>query len=644
MQEYLENHPDFNINCVNFQGVSALLTAVQSHSEPMVEFLLQQPGIDIGDCALHAVRDNQLKILTMLLDKLSVTSPSLEFVGATHSTDFADHVTPLILAAQCGNFEIIEKLLERGHTISKPHSPSCRCSNCRIHLERDDLLHAESLRLNLYRAVSNPAYICHSTHDPILAAFQLSVELKECAALVPEFRVAYTELSQEVSNFAVDLIGCCRSTNEVESILSQTSGVHSKTLHTFPRLILAMDYKQKTFVAHPNTQQIVESAWQGDWHEYRLKPTLVRLFVVPFSRVFLLPIITVMSLVTPKHALVKHWNIPLNRMINHLAGYIVFLIIIFIESNMDKTNQKRKPPNSGLEPIIVLFVVGNVWACIRMCLLEGAKRYFKCLWNWHALICNTMFILTFTFWLASYFDYVQNDQIDLERKYWHSLDPILIAEGTFAVGTIMAYFKLMFFCRLNYYLGPLQISLGKMCADMAKYITIFVIIVVSFSVGLCRFYQYYDGMVQVDSNGMKTQQVSSFINFASTLKTFFWAVLCMSDLASADVIIENLPGETENTTIINKHDFTEAIGYITFALFEVLTVVMILNMLIATMSATFQRVIDNLDIEWTFGKTDFYLEYMLESPFPSPLNLIPTPSGIGKFMELMQGRTDSGIK
>lgn len=47
----------------------------------------------------------------------------------------------------------------------------------------------------------------------------------------------------------------------------------------------------------------------------------------------------------------------------------------------------------------------------------------------------------------------------LERKYWHHLDPTLLAEGTFTVATIMAFFKLMFLCQLNYHLGPLQVTI-----------------------------------------------------------------------------------------------------------------------------------------------------------------------------------------
>lgn len=113
-------------------------------------------------------------------------------------------------------------------------------------------------------------------------------------------------------------------------------------------------------------------------------------------------------------------------------------------------------------------------------------------------------------------------------------------------------------------------------------------------------------MVQVDSNGIKTAQVSSFVNFISTMRTFFWALLCMSPLESADVIIENLPGDTEKTTIINSHSFTETVGYIAFGLYEVLTVVMILNMLIATMSSTFQRY--NYDLKFSNNQTEYLLE------------------------------------
>lgn len=633
VKSFLLENPGFNINCMNFQGVTALHIAVQNRSESMVECLLAQDDIEIGDNILHAIRNNDVKILLMLLNKLNEISPGLEFAGCTQSSEFPDHMTPLILACQCGHYEIIELLIERGHRITKPHPPDCACHECAMHFHEDDLLHAETLRLNLYRAICNPAYISHSTIDPILEAFNLSVELRRCSTISPEFRVAYEELASEISTFAVDIIACCRNTEEMHMVLRQKEGMTASGGFNYPRLILALDYKQKEFVAHPNTQQIVETAWVGKWHEWRLKPGYIRMFHM-VSRIFLLPIMCIMCMVLPRHSFVKHWSIPLNKMISHNASYMVFLILIFIESNQDKAAQQRKPPDTGLEIVLIIYVVGFLWGSLRICAIQGPTRFFRNLWNCFDLIMYVLYLFTFFFWLASYLDSIDNDQIDLERKYWHPLDPILVAEGCFAVAVIMSYFRLIYLCRLSYYIGPLQISLGKMSADIARYITIFTIIILAFTAGLCTFYQYYDGMVQTDdASGIKTAQVSSFVDFASTLKTFFWALFCMSALETGDVIIENLPGETESTTIINKHTFTEAIGYICFALFEIITVIIILNMLIATMSNTFQRVTDNVDVEWTFGKTLFYVDYMTQTTLPPPFNLIPTGTGMSSALE-----------
>lgn len=84
--------------------------------------------------------------------------------------------------------------------------------------------------------------------------------------------------------------------------------------------------------------------------------------------------------------------------------------------------------------------------------------------------------------------------------------------------------------------------------------------------GTCKLYQYYDGMVQTDDqSNIKTQQVSSFVDLKSALKTFFWALFCMTPMESADVIIENIRNEPDYKSVINHHTFTEIIGYISLS-------------------------------------------------------------------------------
>lgn len=58
--------------------------AVKQQNEEMVEFLLEQKGIDISDCALYAIKEGSIKIVELIFEKIREISPGLEFAGTTH--------------------------------------------------------------------------------------------------------------------------------------------------------------------------------------------------------------------------------------------------------------------------------------------------------------------------------------------------------------------------------------------------------------------------------------------------------------------------------------------------------------------------------------------------------------------------------
>ncbi|XP_076759027.1 short transient receptor potential channel 5 [Xylocopa sonorina] len=636
VRQFLQKYSNFNINVVDFQGVTALHIAVRDRNTAMVEYLLSQPDIDPGDTHLHAIRDNEMRIAMIILNKLNELSPGLEYAGVTQSTDFPDDTTPLAVAAQYGHFEMITLLRKRHHMLARPHPPSCNCEDCKSERERYDLLTIVQKRLLGYKAITNPAYICQTVDDPILEAFNLSYELNMAATFDREFYYQYKHLAKTVTEFATDLLNCARNMNEVELILKQSTGFAHSSKFLYPRLLFALHNKQRTFVAHPNIQQLITNKWIDGWYEWKIM-NIWRKSLILTLRVFLLPVITIVVLVAPNSRRSKFWQSPVNKFISSIASYMVFLFVIFQQSNADKTEQLRGPPNTVYVWILIIYVLSYTWALIRLCIIHGPKRFSSGPWYWFEMIMIFLFVLTFLYWITAALDVRMHGQLELERKYWNMYDPTLIAEGLYCMATIMAFLKLLYICQLDYHLGPLQLSLGKMIKDVKHFIILFSIIIFAFVAGTCRLYQYYDEMIQIDDETkIKTQQVSSFVSFSSALKTLFWALFCMSPIESADVVIENLPGESKTETIINHHTFTEIIGYISFAGFTFIAVILILNMLIACMSNTMSKVKENVIVEWTFGRTEIYVDFMLTTTLPPPFNIIPTYIGMQPVVEYLK--------
>lgn len=119
----------FDLNCKNYQGMTGLNVAIQANYEQMVDLLVSQPRIEIGDSLMHAIRENHYPIVIKLLDILQSKDPEKVLLGYENSIEFPQYLTPLMLASQCGHYKIISLLLKRGHIIPIPHKPRCFCKD-----------------------------------------------------------------------------------------------------------------------------------------------------------------------------------------------------------------------------------------------------------------------------------------------------------------------------------------------------------------------------------------------------------------------------------------------------------------------------------------------------------------------------------
>ena len=155
----------------------ALLQAISSGHEQIAESILKHP-----------------KYQGMKKEQKKFGETDHFFNTANEDSPFSSDITPLILAAERNQIEIVQLLLLRGETIRKPHHYYCNCQECSNKLQYDQLRLAKT-RLNAYKGQSSGAYISLSSSDPILTAFELARELRAVAKVEKYYKVCFPYLA-----------------------------------------------------------------------------------------------------------------------------------------------------------------------------------------------------------------------------------------------------------------------------------------------------------------------------------------------------------------------------------------------------------------------------------------------------------------
>ncbi|CAL1261676.1 unnamed protein product [Larinioides sclopetarius] len=434
----------------------------------------------------------------------------------------------------------------------------------------------------------------------------------------------YKELSHKCSNFAADLLDECRTTEEVKTLLSQRLGCPDSRPEMLNRFVTAVHYGQKQFVTHPNCQQVLRSIWVEGLPWYSWTTRMRVLHVVKHS--LLMPIICVAYAFAPKAKKLEALNIPINRFIYFTSSYCGFLLLLLMTLLCDRFSGSVQALVT--ESLVGLWILGFFLDILLKC-WNGCNRGIG---SWYKTYSYD-FIMSLLF-VISELIFVMNLTGELsgpkDRREMSGYDPVLVGDAIYAIASIMAFCRLIIWCKLNCQLGPLTVSFKHMLGDVARFFVLFAVIVISFSIGMNSIYKYYQNSEQCSRGGDYYHHGNEFQTLFQTGNNLFWAIFGKGEPHFADIY--NCQNKTngkvsmdEIITDENRHYFTEAVGYGMWGMYHFIACLVILNMLIGMMAESYQRVQENADMEWKFACSTLWLSvFDISCLVPPPFNLLPS--------------------
>ncbi|XP_058443058.1 transient receptor potential protein [Malaya genurostris] len=648
---------EFDINCVDPLNRSALIAAIENENIELIRLLLSE-GIQVQDALLHAIKEEYVEAVeTLLVWEEQTHIPgqpySWESVDRSSSSFTAD-ITPLILAAHKNNYEILKILLDRGATLPMPHDVRCGCDECVTSSEQDSLRHSQS-RINAYRALSSSSLIALSSKDPISTAFHLSWELKRLTRTETEFRAEYAAMRSTVQEFAMSLLDHARTSNELEIMLNYNATSHANwepgERQTLDRLKLALKFKQKLFVAHPNVQQLLAAIWYEGLPGFRRKSPIGQMTQVA-KLGYMFPVYSMIYMVAPNSEMGQFMKKPFVKFIVHSASYAFFLMLLggasqrveylaiewfgpdWMQDILKEWKRKERGSLPGLfECMVILYIISLIWHEMKSLWNDGIVEYISDLWNIVDFISNSFYIawicLRFTSWFTVWRDANRGLNPWYPREQWDPYDPMLISEGAFAAGMIFSFLKLVHIFSINPHLGPLQVSLGRMIIDIIKFFFIYTLVLFAFGCGLNQLLWYYavleknkcyhlpSGLPDFDNNEKACGIWRRFSNLFETSQSLFWASFGLVDLMAFE--------------LTGIKSFTRFWALLMFGSYSVINIIVLLNMLIAMMSNSYQIISERSDSEWKFARSRLWMSYFEDGDtLPPPFNLAPSIKNLYK--------------
>uniref|UniRef100_A0A914Z5K9 Ion transport domain-containing protein n=1 Tax=Panagrolaimus superbus TaxID=310955 RepID=A0A914Z5K9_9BILA len=194
--------------------------------------------------------------------------------------------------------------------------------------------------------------------------------------------------------------------------------------------------------------------------------------------------------------------------------------------------------------------------------------------------------------------------LDNDEKLHFARTMLYLKNQLFAFALLFAFVEFLDFLTVHHLFGPWAIIIRDLMYDLTRFLVILMLFVAGFTLHVTSIFQ--PAYQPVDEDSAELMRLASP---GQTLEMLFFSLFGL-------VEPDNMP------PLHLVPDFAKIVLKLLFGIYMMVTLIVLINLLIAMMSDTYQRIQAQSDKEWKFGRAMLIRQMNKRSATPSPINML----------------------
>ncbi|XP_052074299.1 uncharacterized protein LOC127712112 isoform X1 [Mytilus californianus] len=362
----------------------------------------------------------------------------------------------------------------------------------------------------------------------------------------------------------------------------------------------AIRTQNKAFLENKIVTDILHKMWYGE--EKFLFRQVGVFILLALIHLLVMPVLMINITAPPLKWFYQKYNLPFMKAFIQMLGYLA-LLVTYAYMLLFNPDENFSWTDGLIVGWMISFLFNEIKQAIVSALRHRFKRYMCNVWN--LLDWAVMFVYASGMFL----------KFGDDGTYEDSTKILLVL--TF----ILLSIRILNMFSISEYLGPKLVIIQKMFKDTFVFLIILTVIMMSYNVS-------YHSLLYPNSE-------LSWKEIENVMQNGYWMLFGENGLIDSDTLDDC----TDNKTIYTSSDHKERMArcpthlgihispYLK-ALYGLIAVILLLNLLIAIYSDTYKKVNDECKFHWSQIQTDFLEEYSIETIFPIHLKLLMLPFGL----------------